>query len=84
MVYKIGGMTYNQGVVFNPSTVKAAEITFDITDIKSLTFKLGHADNADTKSCDMKIYLDDTLNDTVDLTGNMAPKSMTLDVSKAK
>ena len=82
--FKMGGWIYNQGVVFNPSTVKAAEMTFDVTDTKTLSLKLGHVDNADTKSCEMKIYVDDVLSDTVTLTGNMTPKAMTLDVSKAK
>ena len=81
--FYMGGRMYNQGAVFNTSQ-KGDVLTFDVTDTKSLSFKLGHVDNKDATKCEMKIYLDEVLSDTIELKSTMAIQNHTIDVSKAK
>jgi len=82
--FNMNGRTYSQGVVMgNGSYDSNAEIVFDVKDISTISFSLGHVDNSRSDSAEFKIYLDDVVVEIFTLSQNELIKDYTLDVSGA-
>lgn len=69
--FNMNGRTYSQGVVMGDGSYNdGAEITFDVSNLSSVTFSLGHVDNTSSSSTEITIYLDGTVEDIITLTQN--------------
>ena len=82
--FKMSGRIYNNGIVFRDHTNTTSEITFDVSSAKSLSFTLGHIENANKYDSGIKVYVDDKLTDTIELKWTMNAYKYDMDVSKAK
>ncbi len=80
--FDMNGRTYYQGVVFNGGNRYSYE-QFNVENVDSLSFTVGHIDNSYLESGTMTIYLDGKETDTIELTSNMNLRDYTLDVSDA-
>lgn len=82
--FNMNGRTYSQGVVMGDGSYSDnAEIVFDVKDISSVSFSLGHVDNSSSNSAEFKIYLDDVVTDIFTLSQNELIKDYAIDVSGA-
>lgn len=72
------GREYYQGVLGNNSyDEKIALYNLD-GDFTSVSFEVGHLDNASTKSAKLHVYTDNDLVKTVELTGEMTTQTITI------
>ena len=82
--FNMSGRTYYQGIVLGKSySSMNSEITFDVENISKLSWVNGHVDGAKRNDAKLKIYLDDNLEDSVQLSWSMTAYKYELDVSKA-
>lgn len=82
--FNMNGRTYYQGIVFGDGSYKDnAELSFNVENISTLKFSLGHVDNTNSSSAEFSIYLDGVLEDKFTLSQNEMITDYTLDVSKA-
>lgn len=56
--FYMNGRGYYQGIVFE-STKVSREVDFNVENVDTLSFTIGHIDNADGVSATMRFYLDD-------------------------
>ncbi len=82
--FNMNGRTYRQGVVMGDGSYNDnAEIVFDVNDISTVSFSLGHVDNSSSNSAEFQIYLDDVVMDIFTLSQNELTKEYAIDVSEA-
>lgn len=82
--FNMSGRTYYQGVVFSRSYSGSPEISFDVSDINTVSWTMGHVDGADRGSAKLQVYVDDSLEDSIQLTSYMSAEDyLNLDVSGA-
>ncbi len=81
--FYMNGRGYYQGLIFNDTNVNSY-VSFNVENVNTLSFTIGHVDNASTYSEDAVIYLDDKEYDRISLNWNMNLIDYTLDVSSAK
>lgn len=80
--YKMNGRTYYEGIVFN-TAYGSQDVRFNVEQVDTIGFTIGHVDNSGTGSAILHIYKDGIEADTVDLSRTMAFNSYQLDVSDA-
>ena len=74
--FKMNGRTYYNGLVLN----SGAAFSLNTEKINSLTFDLGHLDNAKLYGSKIDIYFDNELYDTIECTFNQPVKSYSLNL----
>ena len=77
------GRGYYHGVVLDGYWFRAAKISFNVEDINTVSFSIGHGDNGATGAGTLYIYVDNVEYDKIDLTYGMNLLNYTLDVSSA-
>lgn len=83
--FKMSGRTYYQGIILGDGSYnKSSEISFNVENISSLSMSVGHIDNSGSESAELRIYLDDILDDSLVLSQNNLIETYSIDVSKAK
>ena len=82
--FNMSGRTYYQGIVFDvPYSGQKSEITFDVSGVNTLSWVNGHIDGSNKANAKLKVYVDDNLEDSIQLTWTMTAYKYDLDVSKA-
>lgn len=82
--FNMSGRTYYQGIVFDvPYSGQKSEITFDVSGVNTLSWVNGHIDGSNKENAKLKVYVDDNLEDSIQLTWTMIAYKYDLDVSKA-
>ncbi len=83
--FNMCGRTYRQGVVFNASSFSDdIKVSYDVSNLNSITADIGHVDNSGYGYTEVQIYLDDVLADRFKLyaTGSIK-ENYQIDVSSA-
>ena len=79
--FNMNGRSFSQGLVFTGNS----EVNYNVENVDSLRFTIGHVDNGDIGYYDnVKIYLDEKEYDNFDLYKTMSLKEYDIDTSKAK
>lgn len=81
--FYMNGRGYHQGIVFFDSQASAS-VCYNVENINSIKFTVGHIDNSSTASNNAIIYLDDREYDKIPLYWNMNLIDYELDVSNVK
>ena len=62
----MNGEVFTNGIMFK-NTYYNSQVSYDVKDVDSLSFTIGHVDNSDDKNAVLRFYLDDVEYDAVDL-----------------
>ena len=86
--FNMNGRTYSQGVVMGTGYSGDSEVVFDVRDISTVSFYLGHVDNSNSdsrnpSSAEFIIYLDDVEVDMFTLFQHELINEYSIDVSDA-
>ncbi len=82
--FMMNGRQYYQGIVMGDGSYNDnAYISFNVENVKTLSFSLGHIDDSDSGSAEFSVYLDNVLEDKLTLSQNELISTYTLDVSNA-
>lgn len=82
--FLMNGRQYFQGLVLGDGSYeKGSSVTFNVENLKSLSFSMGHVDNSNSSETEISIFLDDVLEDKFKLVQNQPVTEYTLDVSGA-
>ena len=79
-VFNMNGRSFYQGLVFTNS----GEVNYNVENVDSLKFTIGHVDGSGKMNVIFKIYLDDKEYDNFELYRTMSLKEYEIDTSKAK
>ncbi|SFX96449.1 dockerin type I domain-containing protein [Ruminococcus sp. XPD3002] len=83
--YEMNGRVYYDGIVFNGSySSDVSYITYNVENIKELSWDLGHVDGSGLKKGTLTVYLDDAETETYELDPQMPVSEGSIDVSSAK
>ena len=80
--YYMNGRGFYDGIVFD-NTYYNSQVCYNVENVKTLNFTIGHVDNSDDKNAVLRFYLDGKEYDTVDLYWTMDLQEYELDVSDA-
>lgn len=70
--FNMNGRKYYQGINFNGTSASyTSTATFNVENVKKLSWTIGHVDNAGGSSAKMNVYFDNVLCDTIDLSNDM-------------
>ena len=81
--FSMNGRSYYQGLTFSGFSGEAAVVSYNVENVDTLTFTIGHVDNAATSSGTLNLYLDNVNAGSKKLSWNMLTEEYTLDVSDA-
>ena len=81
--FSINGRKHYQGLTFTGYSNDTAAASYNVENVKTMSFTAGHVDNSDKSSATLHIYLDNVEAETKKLTWSMAAEDITLDVSDA-
>ncbi|MGN1402853.1 MAG: dockerin type I domain-containing protein [Ruminococcus sp.] len=82
--FRMNGRTYTQGIVFDQCgsiSGHSAVASFNVADINTISFTMGHIDNSDDASAELAIYLDNIIYDKISLWRSKPLEEYSLDVS---
>ena len=80
--FNMNGRNYYQGLIFS-NAKNNSDVSYNVENISSFSFTIGHVDNSDTANATAVFYLDNKKYDSVALYWTMPLQYYTLDVSGA-
>lgn len=78
------GIPYYQGVLGDRTTYERVALYNLDGDFTSVSFMVGHLDNADTSGAMLNVYTDNNLVRTIELTGDMTTQTVTIDTTNVQ
>lgn len=82
--FNMQGRTYHQGVILGDGSYNDdSAAIFNVENLKTIKFDLGHVDNSSFNEADFSIYLDGKLERTIHLNGYKTIEKVEVDVSDA-
>ncbi len=82
--FNMGGRTYYQGIVLGDGEwQKGSEVSFNVENLKNVSFDFGHIDNSNTGNSIISIYVDEVMIEQFEINGHDLIKQCSVDVSKA-
>lgn len=81
--FSMNGRSYYQGLTFSGNSTESAVVSYNVENVDTLTFTIGHVDNASTNPATLNLYLDNVNAGSKKLSWNMLTEEYTLDVSDA-
>ena len=77
---QVNGNKYYHGVMLGTSS---SHVSFNVENVKTISFSFGHVDNTALNDAKFEIYLDNELYESVDAKANGITQKKEIDVSKA-
>ncbi|MBR1507164.1 MAG: S-layer homology domain-containing protein [Eubacterium sp.] len=79
--FKMNGRTYYNGMIFSGYYTNDCDASFNVENVNTLSFTVGHVDDSAESNSEIEIYYDNKYNDSIVLSSHMPLVNMTLDVT---